>query len=162
MKCINCNCCHKDFFHYAPDAYVCTGVKEPFIIRDVNAECTEYPEKRNTTTVEDAIAHFKYGITHDIFKEPVTSYAKLAVKALEMQATEQEFNEGYEEGYVYGYYKGIEEFAKYLKDKAVFYEVADHDWGWFSFKGINIVHLDYFIDDFSNKTFEIKKPFWLE
>lgn len=34
---------------------------------------------------DDAINHFKYGITHGIFREPVTSYAKLAIKALEEQ-----------------------------------------------------------------------------
>lgn len=33
-------------------------------------------------TKADAIAHFKYGITHDIFSEPVISYAKLAIEAL--------------------------------------------------------------------------------
>lgn len=33
-------------------------------------------------TREEAIKHFEYGITHDIFKEPVTSYAKLAIEAL--------------------------------------------------------------------------------
>ena len=83
MKCKNCSCCHKDFFHYAPDAYVCTGVKEPFIISNIDAECTEYPEKRYNAIIEDAIAHYKYGISHDIFSEPVTSYAALAVEALE-------------------------------------------------------------------------------
>ena len=83
MKCKDCSCCHKGWFSYAPDEYVCTGVKEPFMICNINAECTEYPEKRNAVTIEDAIAHYKYGITHDIFSEPVTSYAKLAVEALE-------------------------------------------------------------------------------
>lgn len=34
---------------------------------------------------KDAIEHFKYGISHDIFSEPVTSYAKLAVEALGKQ-----------------------------------------------------------------------------
>ena len=34
---------------------------------------------------EAAIEHFKYGISHDIFKEPVTSYAKMAVEALEKE-----------------------------------------------------------------------------
>lgn len=34
---------------------------------------------------EDAIEHFKYGISHDIFKEPVTSYARIAVESLEKQ-----------------------------------------------------------------------------
>jgi hypothetical protein len=33
--------------------------------------------------VQEAINHFKHGISHDIFKEPVTTYAKLAVEALE-------------------------------------------------------------------------------
>lgn len=31
---------------------------------------------------EEAIRHFEYGVSHDIFKEPVTSYAKLAIEAL--------------------------------------------------------------------------------
>lgn len=34
-------------------------------------------------TKEEAIAHFKYGISHDIFSEPVKSYAKLAIEALQ-------------------------------------------------------------------------------
>ena len=33
-----------------------------------------------------AIEHFHYGITHDIFSEPVTTYARLAVEALREQA----------------------------------------------------------------------------
>jgi len=32
--------------------------------------------------IKDAIAHYEYGITHDIFSEPVISYAKLSVDAL--------------------------------------------------------------------------------
>jgi hypothetical protein len=35
---------------------------------------------------EKAIEHFHYGITHDIFSEPVTTYARLAVDALREQA----------------------------------------------------------------------------
>lgn len=35
--------------------------------------------------IKNAIAHYTYGITHDIFSEPVTSYAELAVDALEKQ-----------------------------------------------------------------------------
>ena len=34
-------------------------------------------------TKEEAIAHFKYGISHDIFSEPVKSYAKMAIEALQ-------------------------------------------------------------------------------
>jgi hypothetical protein len=36
-------------------------------------------------TIQQAIEHYKYGISHDIFSEPVTSYAKLSIDALEKQ-----------------------------------------------------------------------------
>ena len=49
-------------------------------------QCDFYPEVRKKArediSINDAINHFKYGISHDIFSEPVTSYAKLAIKAL--------------------------------------------------------------------------------
>ena len=32
--------------------------------------------------VKQAISHFRYGVSHDIFSEPVTTYAKLAIEAL--------------------------------------------------------------------------------
>ena len=35
--------------------------------------------------VEQAISHFWYGVSHDIFSEPVTTYAKLAIEALEKE-----------------------------------------------------------------------------
>lgn len=85
MKCKECNSCEKGWFASKPNEYVCIGVKHPFVISDINAECTEYPEKRNTVTIEDAIVHFKYGISHDIFSEPVTTYARMAAEALEKQ-----------------------------------------------------------------------------
>ena len=37
------------------------------------------------TTIEQAISHYKYGISHDIFAEPVTTYAQLSIEALEKQ-----------------------------------------------------------------------------
>ena len=46
MKCMECSACKKGWFKSQPDEYVCIGVPEPFVISDVNAECTEYPEKR--------------------------------------------------------------------------------------------------------------------
>ena len=33
--------------------------------------------------VKQAISHFRYGVSHDIFSEPVTTYAKLAIESLE-------------------------------------------------------------------------------
>ena len=35
--------------------------------------------------VEQAISHFRHGVSHDIFSEPVTTYAKLAIEALEKE-----------------------------------------------------------------------------
>lgn len=46
MKCKDCYSCRKGWFRSAPDKYVCIGVKEPFVIDDINVECTEYPENR--------------------------------------------------------------------------------------------------------------------
>ena len=36
-------------------------------------------------TLSEAISHYKHGITHDIFSEPVTTYAQLSIDALEKQ-----------------------------------------------------------------------------
>ena len=36
-------------------------------------------------TIEQVIDHYKYGISHDIFREPVISYANLSINALEKQ-----------------------------------------------------------------------------
>ena len=35
--------------------------------------------------VKQAISHFWYGVSHDIFSEPVTTYAKLAIEALKKE-----------------------------------------------------------------------------
>ena len=48
MKCKDCFACLKGYFESKPQAYVCIGVKEPFVIHDTNIECTEYPEKNST------------------------------------------------------------------------------------------------------------------
>ena len=45
MKCKDCGSCMQGWFTSEPGAYVCIGVKEPFVINDINHECTEYPEK---------------------------------------------------------------------------------------------------------------------
>ena len=49
---------------------------------------------RECIKLEDAIRHFKYGINHDIYSEPVTTYVKMAVKALEKQLNEKRQNDG--------------------------------------------------------------------
>ena len=35
--------------------------------------------------VKQAISHFRHGVSHDIFSEPVTTYAKLAIEALKKE-----------------------------------------------------------------------------
>ena len=42
--------------------------------------------------VEQAISHFSYGVSHDIFSEPVTTYAKLAIEALEKQIPKKPYD----------------------------------------------------------------------
>ena len=42
MKCKDCEHCRKGYFKSKPEEYVCIGVKEPFVIDDINVECTEY------------------------------------------------------------------------------------------------------------------------
>lgn len=51
MKCKECNSCKKGYFSSKPDTYVCIGVPEPFVIKDIDVECSEYPEKRNEVSV---------------------------------------------------------------------------------------------------------------
>ena len=74
---------------------VCWGTKE---VEKCNCggnrlKCDFYPEFREKAkkdiSIQDAISHFKYGISHDIFSEPVTTYAKMAVEALEKQLLEK-------------------------------------------------------------------------
>ena len=51
MKCKDCHACRKGYFESKPQAYVCIGVKEPFVIYDINVECTVYPEYREEKTI---------------------------------------------------------------------------------------------------------------
>lgn len=54
MKCIECDAAIKDFFKCAPDKYVCTDVKKPFVIEDPNVECTEYGSVIASATIAPA------------------------------------------------------------------------------------------------------------
>jgi hypothetical protein len=44
----------------------------------------------NNKDIEKAIEYFHYGITHDIFSEPVTTHAELAIEALRGKAERSE------------------------------------------------------------------------
>lgn len=79
--------------HYETEG-ICHGTKENDVCgcNGDRLNCSFYPEVREEAkkeiTIQSAINYYKYGISHDIFSEPVTSYAKLAVKALEKELKE--------------------------------------------------------------------------
>ena len=78
MKCIDCDCCHEEMrerwsyltAEYKKEfKYYCWGVPEPFEIKDVNKECTEYPEKRGgdmPIIEKDGDVCLEYHIPEDI------------------------------------------------------------------------------------------------
>ena len=45
MKCSECSACIKGWFSSKPDSYVCTGVKVPFIVKDIDKTCPVYNEE---------------------------------------------------------------------------------------------------------------------
>lgn len=47
MKCRECSSRRKGYWASSPETDVCIGVKEPFEIADINAECVAYPEKKD-------------------------------------------------------------------------------------------------------------------
>lgn len=55
MKCRDCEACHKGWFASKPNEYVCTGVKNPFVIKDINEQCTEYKWNRREIPTEDCL-----------------------------------------------------------------------------------------------------------
>lgn len=46
MKCKDCKHCNLGYFKSKPYDHVCIGVKEPFVIYNIDEECSEYPERR--------------------------------------------------------------------------------------------------------------------
>lgn len=46
MKRKECNCCKKGYFESKLDSYVCVGVLEPFVIKNINVEYIKYKERR--------------------------------------------------------------------------------------------------------------------
>lgn len=62
MKCKECASCKKGWFKSSPDDYVCIGVKTPFVINDVDAECTEYPEYRDKDVTTERLEAIKNAI----------------------------------------------------------------------------------------------------
>lgn len=74
MKCKDCGSCKKGWFPSKPYDYVCIGVKEPFMINDINKECTEYEDKRDMTGIEYVCKNFtKEGIIKQIIDSSIIS-----------------------------------------------------------------------------------------
>ena len=85
-----------NLFHmpYYTEVGICNGTKEQ---EECSCEgnrlnCNFYSyvreEAKKSITIQDAINHFKYGISHDIFEEPVTTYAEMAIEALKKMKLE--------------------------------------------------------------------------
>ena len=70
MTCRDCSCAKRGFFKSAPDAIVCTGVKEPFVIDNYpDAECVKYQDKEDTTYSDGVYAELfvmKNGVRYNI------------------------------------------------------------------------------------------------
>ena len=68
MKCKSCSSCRKGYFESKPDKYVCIGVKEPFVIEDINNECTEYPEKNSELNNKNNVhtKHISLNVSEEI------------------------------------------------------------------------------------------------
>lgn len=50
--CKECDCCRKGYFKSEQNAYVCIGVKNPFVIADINKPCTEYGEPKRSDSMK--------------------------------------------------------------------------------------------------------------
>ena len=78
MTCRECDCAKKGFFTSAPNSWVCIGVKEPFIINDLDVQCTEYEELRNKQGVTKNRSRLSYGVIREykdgttLWYEPLT------------------------------------------------------------------------------------------
>ena len=66
MRCRDCDCAKRGYFKSIPDAYVCTGVKEPFVISNYpDAECTEYKDKKHQDGVYMELFVIKDGVRYN-------------------------------------------------------------------------------------------------
>lgn len=98
-----CDCykvIERQYFSYPDSIYIyetkdiCKGTKEmeECSCGGDRRKCDFYPEIREMAKskirVEDAITYYKHGIDCDIFSEPVTTYARMAVEALKKMKEE--------------------------------------------------------------------------
>ena len=85
MKCKDCEACHKGFYKSNPNEYVCTGVKEPFIIENIEHKCYAYPDNKDKSNPTESIKEktqpqdlnnkWQYAVTMtDSFDDEVYTY----------------------------------------------------------------------------------------
>jgi len=86
MKCVDCGGCQKGWNESKPDKYYCLGVKEPFEIYDIYAECTEYPDPE---TIEGCKYERKYSVLID--QTVVASYMDLKTATILARALFEEY-----------------------------------------------------------------------
>lgn len=127
MKCKDCDGRKLGYFKSQPDKHVCISVKEPFIIENINHECTEYPERRNNekpvedgftvvlcgasasgkTTIQDYLAeHLGY--------KKITTYTTRERRESEVQDQDYHFisNEEFEHLIGEGFFAEYEEYSQ--------------------------------------------------
>ena len=69
----------KGFFACEPDKYACIGVKEPFVIGDLNVECPVYPEYRKQVTKHEVKTLRLDGKTYDPYVGDDGIYCPIAI-----------------------------------------------------------------------------------
>ena len=75
MKCKDCNSCKQGWFKSSPELYVCTGVKHPFVIDNIEQECTEYSWANRPKKSDVYIKQEPYVNDEGIYV-PVNEYVK--------------------------------------------------------------------------------------
>ena len=73
MKCKDCDHCKPGWFKSSPDKYVCIGVKHPFVIDNINDDCTAYPENNwiRCPHCNESYYYEKYSTTTCLYCPPI-------------------------------------------------------------------------------------------
>lgn len=75
MKCKDCDCCKQGWFKSRPELYACIGVKHPFVIDNIEQECTEYSWTSQPKKTDVYIKQEPYVNDEGIYV-PINEYVK--------------------------------------------------------------------------------------
>ena len=114
MKCKECDACTLGYFESRPFSYVCIGTKEPFIVDDINQECTE---RRLTALkiqedIEDMETKYKQNpyVDDEGIYVPVNEYVPIGMTSAYRQLIPKEiFVAAYEKWILSTQYKSVKE-----------------------------------------------------